>query len=46
MLLSNKNLILIMRSDVKTLDDLRKLSLMSEWKIQNYGPSILKAFKE
>ena len=45
MLLSNKNLILIMRSDVKTLDDLRKLSLMSEWKIQNYGPSILKALK-
>ena len=45
MLLSNKNLILIIRSNVQNLDDLRKLSLMSEWKVQNYGPSILKALK-
>jgi ribonuclease D len=45
MLLSNKNLILIIRSNVQNLDDLRKLSLMSEWKLQNYGLSILKALK-
>jgi len=45
MLLSNKNLILIIRSNIQNLDDLRKLSLMSEWKILNYGPSILKALK-
>ncbi|HMZ66964.1 MAG TPA: HRDC domain-containing protein, partial [Leptospiraceae bacterium] len=45
MLLSNKNLIQIIRSNVSTLEELRNLSLISEWKIQNYGPSILKALK-
>ncbi|MBK8398048.1 MAG: HRDC domain-containing protein [Leptospiraceae bacterium] len=45
MLLSNKNLIQIIRSNVHTLDDLRKLSLMSEWKVINYGPSIISALK-
>ncbi|MBP6739997.1 MAG: HRDC domain-containing protein, partial [Leptospiraceae bacterium] len=45
MLLSNKNLILIIRSKIDSLEELRALSLMSEWKVQNYGPSILKALK-
>ena len=45
MLLSNKNLIQIIRSKVADLESLKSLSLMSEWKIQNYGPSILKALK-
>ncbi|MBK6604279.1 MAG: HRDC domain-containing protein [Leptospiraceae bacterium] len=45
MLLSNKNLILIIRSKINSLEELRALSLMSEWKVQNYGPSILKALK-
>lgn len=45
MLLSNKNLVAIIKTMPANLDDLRKLNLMSEWKLQNYGPSILRAMR-
>ena len=43
MLLSNKQLLLLIRNPVKTLEELEEKKLMSSWKVKNYGPSLLKA---
>lgn len=42
MLPSNKHLITIIRANPKDLEGISSLGLMSEWKVKNYGPSILK----
>ncbi|MCB1191482.1 MAG: HRDC domain-containing protein [Leptospiraceae bacterium] len=42
MILSNKNLVTLIKSSPKNLDELRELSMMSEWKIRNYGPTLVK----
>lgn len=43
MLLSNKQLLQLIRKPPKDLEDLRAESLMSNWKVDTYGPSLLKA---
>lgn len=45
MIMSNKNIVAIIKSSPKNLDDLRDLSIISEWKVQNYGPMILKIIR-
>jgi ribonuclease D len=43
MLPSNKQLLSIIRNSVQSLESLRSLNLMSEWKVNQYGNSIIKA---
>jgi ribonuclease D len=45
MLLSNKQLILILQQKPTSTEDLEKLNIMSKWKIENYGQGILNALK-
>ncbi|PJZ69931.1 ribonuclease D [Leptospira perolatii] len=42
---SNKMIAEIARKNARSLEDLRDLNLFSEWKILNYGPSILQAIQ-
>jgi ribonuclease D len=43
MLLSNKQFLYLIRNPPKDLSELQKTKLMSNWKVNNYGPSLLKA---
>jgi ribonuclease D len=43
MLLSNKQFLLMIRSMPMDIECIRKLGIMSEWKIENYGQSLLRA---
>ncbi len=45
MLPSNKQILLMIRSNVESIEDISKLNILSKWKIENYGTSILKALK-
>jgi ribonuclease D len=38
---SSKQLIQILRGNIKTLDDLKNMKLFSHWREDNYGPSIV-----
>lgn len=40
---SNKIFIEIIKSEPKNLEELQQLELISEWKVKNYGPSLLAA---
>lgn len=42
---SNKNIAEIAKKNPKGIDELRELGIFSEWKVQNYGPSILNALQ-
>lgn len=46
MLPSNKQILLMIRSNVESIEDIAKLNILSKWKLENYGKSILKAFKK
>ncbi len=43
MLLSNKQLLQLIRKPPKDIEDLRKENMMSNWKVDHYGPSLMKA---
>lgn len=43
MILSNKQLLQLIRTTPDSLETLESFSFLSKWKIQNYGPSLLKA---
>ncbi|MDX1960526.1 MAG: HRDC domain-containing protein [Leptospiraceae bacterium] len=45
MLLSNKQFLQILRNNCETIEDIQKLNLISEWKLKNYAPSLLKLIK-
>ncbi|TGN20448.1 ribonuclease D [Leptospira idonii] len=40
---SNKQLIIILKSNPSNLEELRALKVFSDWKVDNYGPSLLAA---
>lgn len=40
---SNKQLIVILKSNPSNLEELRALKVFSDWKVDNYGPSLLAA---
>ncbi|EQA44715.1 3'-5' exonuclease [Leptospira broomii serovar Hurstbridge str. 5399] len=42
---SNKNIAEIAKNNPKGIEELRELGIFSEWKVQNYGPSILNALQ-
>lgn len=42
---SNKQLIVILRAAPKNLEELKALHVFSDWKVQNYGPSLLAAIQ-
>ncbi|XDD42930.1 ribonuclease D [Leptospira sp. WS60.C2] len=42
---SNKQLIIILRAAPKNLEELKALHVFSDWKVQNYGPSLLAAIQ-
>jgi ribonuclease D len=46
MILSNKQMIHLIRNEPKSLDDLTNSGFLSEWKVQNYGKSLLKALND
>ena len=43
MILSNKQMIHFIRTQPKSLEDLFQSGFLSRWKVENYGPSLLKA---
>lgn len=43
MILSNKQLLVLIRDTPSSLETLEKFHFLSKWKLQNYGPSLLKA---
>lgn len=45
MLLSNKNLISVLQKNPQNIQELENMNLMSDWKLKNYGPMLLKALK-
>ena len=45
MILSNKQLLQLIRSTPSTLEELDKFHFLSKWKVDNYGPSLLKALR-
>lgn len=45
MILSNKQLLTLIRNPPNTLEELDKFHFLSEWKIKNYGSSLLKAIR-
>lgn len=42
---SNKQLIAILKANPQNLDELKALNVFSDWKVQNYGPSLLAALQ-
>ncbi|EQA35670.1 3'-5' exonuclease [Leptospira inadai serovar Lyme str. 10] len=42
---SNKNIAEIAKKNPKGIEELRELGIFSEWKVQNYGPSIINALQ-
>jgi len=40
---SNKQLIVILKANPQNLDELRSLKVFSDWKVDNYGPSLIAA---
>ena len=43
MILSNKQLLTLIRNPPTTLEELDKFHFLSDWKLQNYGITLLKA---
>lgn len=43
MIISNRQMIQLIQNPPQNLEELEKSNIMSKWKVQNYGPSLLKA---
>ncbi len=43
MIISNRQMLQLIQNPPKDLEELEKTNIMSKWKVQNYGPSLLKA---